>query len=58
MAKKGGKKGKKGKDKGSKHPPPPPPVTTAHILEERTKMLCPRLGNYIYYLYYFYQLQL
>ena len=42
MAKKG-KKGKKGKkDKGPKGPDP---VTTAQIIEDRTKMLCPRLGD-------------
>jgi Leucine-rich repeat (LRR) protein len=39
-------KGKKGKkDKGPKKPPPPEQVTTLQILEERTKMLCPRLGD-------------
>lgn len=40
MAKKVKKKGKKGKGlKG------PEPVTTALLIEERTKMLCPRLGD-------------
>lgn len=39
--KKGGKKGKK-KDKG---PPGPIPVTTAQIIQDRTKMLCPRMGD-------------
>ena len=42
MAKKG-KKGKKGKkDKKVKGPEP---VTTAQILHDRTKMLCPRMGD-------------
>ena len=41
MAKKG-KKGKKGK-KDEK--PIIPPVTTAKMLEDRTKMLCPRMGD-------------
>ena len=41
MAKKGkkGKKGKKNQVTG------PEPVTTALLLEQRTKMLCPRLGD-------------
>ena len=42
MAKKG-KKGKKGKkDKKEKGPDP---VTTAQILVDRTKILCPRMGD-------------
>ena len=41
MAKKKGKKGKK-KDKG---PVGPVPVTTAQIIQDRTKMLCPRMGD-------------
>lgn len=39
MAKKG-KKGKKGaKEKG------PEPVTTSQMISDRTKMLCPRMGD-------------
>jgi hypothetical protein len=38
MAKKG-KKGKKGKNAG------PEPITTLTVLNERAKMLCPRLGD-------------
>ncbi len=40
MAKKKGKKGKK-----EKAPPGPTPVTTAQIIQDRTKMLCPRMGD-------------
>lgn len=40
MAKKKGKKGKK-----EKAPTGPLPTTTATIIEERTKMLCPRMGD-------------
>jgi hypothetical protein len=40
MAKKKGKKGKK-----EKAPSGPTPVTTAQILQDRTKMLCPRMGD-------------
>ena len=43
MAKKGGKKGKKGKKE--KPVTGPVPVTTAQILVDRTKMLCPRMGD-------------
>jgi hypothetical protein len=39
-----GKKGKKGK-KEKKEPSGPIPVTTAQILQDRTKMLCPRMGD-------------
>jgi len=35
-------KGKKGKEKKEKGPEP---VTTAQIIEDRTKMLCPRMGD-------------
>ena len=38
------KKGGKGK-KGKKRPPGPPIVTTVHLLNDRTKMLCPRMGD-------------
>jgi hypothetical protein len=41
MAKKG--KGKKGKKE--KAPPGPTPTTTVQLIEERTKMLCPRMGD-------------
>ena len=41
--KKGGKKGKKGKGKDKK--PIIEQYTTAAILDARTKMLCPRLGD-------------
>ncbi len=40
MAKKKGKKGKK--DKG---PTGPVPTTTVQIIQDRTKMLCPRMGD-------------
>ena len=39
-----GKKGKKGK-KGAGDKPIIPPVTTVKMLEDRTKMLCPRMGD-------------
>lgn len=38
-----GKKGKKGKKE--KKPPGPTPVTTVQIINDRTKMLCPRMGD-------------
>jgi hypothetical protein len=41
MAKKKGKKAKK-----EKGPAGPVPVTTVQILQDRTKMLCPRMGDY------------
>jgi hypothetical protein len=34
-----------GKKKGKKRAPGPPIVTTIEILSERTKMLCPRMGD-------------
>ncbi len=37
---KGKKKGKK-----SKEPQGPVPITTMQILQDRTKMLCPRMGD-------------
>jgi hypothetical protein len=37
------KKGKKGKK--DKAPPGPQPVTTVQIIQDRTKMLCPRMGD-------------
>lgn len=43
MAKKGGKKGKKGK--GGKEKPIIPQVTTMQMIEDRGKMLCPRMGD-------------
>lgn len=46
MGKKGGKKkGKKGKKDKDGAPTGPVPVTTVQILQDRTKMLCPRLGD-------------
>jgi len=39
------KKGKKGKKKGKAVIQGPQPVTTAQILDNRTKMFCPRLGD-------------
>lgn len=41
MAKKKGKKGKK-----EKGPVGPIPVTTVQIIQDRTKMFCPRMGDY------------
>ena len=41
MAKTEGKK----KRKGKKKPKGPEPVTTAALINERSKMLCPRLGD-------------
>jgi hypothetical protein len=41
MAKKKGKKGKKEKVSTG-----PTPVTTIQIIHDRTKMLCPRMGDY------------
>ena len=38
------KKGGKGK-KGKKGPPDPEQVTTLKIIDDRTKMLCPRMGD-------------
>lgn len=38
-----GKKGKKGKKE--KKPAGPAPVTTVQIIQDRTKMLCPRMGD-------------
>ena len=40
-----GKKGKKGKKGGKDKATRPTPVTTLEMLHERTKMLCPRLGD-------------
>ena len=40
------KKGKKGKKKGKKDKNTgPQPFTTVHIIQERAKMLCPRMGD-------------
>lgn len=41
MAKKKGKKGKK-----EKGPVGPIPVTTVQIIQDRTKMFCPRMGDF------------
>lgn len=43
MPPKKGKKGKKGKK--DKKPAGPVPVTTVQIIQDRTKMLCPRMGD-------------
>ncbi len=43
MAKKGKKGGKKGKKKAG--PDGPQQVTTTQIIHDRTKMLCPRMGD-------------
>lgn len=40
-----GKKGKKGKKGGKEKVVRPTPVTTLEMLHERTKMLCPRMGD-------------
>lgn len=39
-----GKKGKKGKKE--KGPLGPMPVTTVQIIQDRTKMFCPRMGDH------------
>lgn len=41
------KKGKKGKKKGKKDAGPvgPIPITTVQIIQDRTKMFCPRMGD-------------
>ena len=40
-----GKKGKKGKKGGKDKVARPTPITTLEMLHERSKMLCPRLGD-------------
>lgn len=44
MPKGKGKKGKKGKKKDT-GPPNPIPITTVQIIQDRTKMFCPRMGD-------------
>lgn len=39
------KKGKKGKKDKKKVDAGPQPVTTVQIIQDRTKMLCPRMGD-------------
>lgn len=39
------KKGKKGKKDKKKVEAGPQPVTTVQIIQDRTKMLCPRMGD-------------
>jgi hypothetical protein len=39
------KKGKKGKKGKKAAPEGPQPVTTVQIIQDRTKMLCPRMGD-------------